>query len=41
LVAELLRSTRRLFLEMKDPTFMAYILYGDAQLSFEAPAPHL
>jgi hypothetical protein len=31
-IAEILRQTRRLFLENGDPTFLAYIFYGDPYL---------
>jgi CHAT domain-containing protein len=37
-VAELLRLTRRHFYETGDPTFLAYVYYGDAHLQvFQAP----
>lgn len=38
-VAEALRRTRRRFLEAGDPTFLAYVYYGDPRLAFEVAAP--
>jgi len=38
-VAEALRRTRARFLEAGDPTFLAYVYYGDPRLAFEVAAP--
>lgn len=37
-IAEVLMETRRKFLEDGDPTFLAYIYYGDARLKLRKPA---
>jgi hypothetical protein len=37
-VAEALRETRRTFLKNGDPTFLAYVYYGDPNLTFYAQA---
>ena len=36
-VGEVLRKTRRLFLEKADPTYLAYVFYGDPHLRFTEP----
>lgn len=33
-IAEVLRDTRKLFLETGDPTYLAYVFYGDPNLEF-------
>lgn len=38
-VAEVLRQTRTRFRETGDPTYLAYVFYGDPELRFQAAAP--
>ncbi|HEX9000850.1 MAG TPA: CsgG/HfaB family protein [Blastocatellia bacterium] len=38
-IAEVLRRTRQTFLNNSDPTFLAYVYYGDPNLTFYSPQP--
>ena len=38
-VAEVLRDTRRLFLAENDPTYLAYVYYGDPNLKLDIRKP--